>query len=89
MLAAELEKQERRRGNSLCDNPKDLKDCSAILKRRRKTSNSESECSETGTKEKLETKRNRAASLDQFNTVYEHGNGIFETIGTDRDKNKL
>ncbi|XP_033238429.1 serine-rich adhesin for platelets-like isoform X4 [Drosophila pseudoobscura] len=53
MLAAEMERQERKRGHSLSDNLGDLKHCSTFLRRRRKFSDTETEFSETDMDEQL------------------------------------
>ncbi|XP_022231114.2 uncharacterized protein LOC111080041 [Drosophila obscura] len=53
MLAAEMERQERKRGHSLSDNLGDLKHCSTFLRRRRKFSDTETELSETDMDEQL------------------------------------
>ncbi|KAL7745672.1 hypothetical protein ACLKA6_009879 [Drosophila palustris] len=47
MLAAEMERQERKRGHSLSDNLGELRHCSTFLRRRRKFSDTETEYSET------------------------------------------
>lgn len=53
MLAAEMERQERKRGHSLSDNLGELRHCSTFLRRRRKFSDTETECSETDADERL------------------------------------
>lgn len=53
MLAAEMERQERKRGHSLSDNLGELKHCSTFLRRRRKFSDTETEFSETDMEEQL------------------------------------
>ncbi|EDW26828.1 GL14740, partial [Drosophila persimilis] len=53
MLAAEMERQERKRGHSLSDNLGDLKHCSTFLRRRRKFSDTETEFSETDMDDQL------------------------------------
>ncbi|XP_032295766.1 uncharacterized protein Cngl isoform X3 [Drosophila virilis] len=53
MLAAEMERQERKRGLSLSDNLGELRQCSTFLRRRRKFSDTETEHSETDPDERL------------------------------------
>lgn len=53
MLAAEMERQERKRGHSLSDNLGELRHCSTFLRRRRKFSDTETEYSETDMDERL------------------------------------
>ncbi|XP_017852468.1 platelet binding protein GspB isoform X2 [Drosophila busckii] len=53
MLAAEMERQERKRGHSLSDNLGELRHCSSFLRRRRKYSDTETEYSETDQDERL------------------------------------
>ncbi|KMZ09856.1 uncharacterized protein Dsimw501_GD28122 [Drosophila simulans] len=57
MLAAEMERQERKRGHSLSDNLGELKHCSTFLRRRRKFSDTETEFSETDMEEQLARSR--------------------------------
>lgn len=92
MLAAEMEKQERKRGLSLTDNLHlgNTKLGGTILRRRRKFSDTETECSETDADQAPATARPRASSLDQFNLRYGIGRGgIFKAMSIDRDKDKL
>ncbi|XP_065364545.1 uncharacterized protein Cngl [Calliphora vicina] len=92
MLAAEMEKQERKRGLSLSDNLQlgGTKLCGTFLRRRRKFSDTETECSETDAEHAPATVRPRASSLDQFNLRYGIGRGgIFKAMSIDRDKDKL
>ncbi|XP_046801311.1 uncharacterized protein LOC111687923 isoform X3 [Lucilia cuprina] len=92
MLAAEMEKQERKRGLSLSDNLQmdGTKLCGTYLRRRRKFSDTETECSETDAEQAPATARPRASSLDQFNLRYGIGRGgIFKAMSIDRDKDKL
>lgn len=53
MLAAEMERQERKRGHSLSDNLGELRHCSTFLRRRRKLSDTETEFSETDMEEQM------------------------------------
>lgn len=93
MLAAEMEKQERKRGLSLTDNSplSNAKLSSTFLRRRRKLSDTETECSETDAEPSpTALSRPRASSLDQFNLRYGIGRGgIFKAMSIDRDKDKL
>ncbi|XP_037823475.1 uncharacterized protein LOC119611809 isoform X3 [Lucilia sericata] len=92
MLAAEMEKQERKRGLSLSDNLQMgcTKLSGTYLRRRRKFSDTETECSETDAEQAPATVRPRASSLDQFNLRYGIGRGgIFKAMSIDRDKDKL
>ncbi|XP_018789830.1 PREDICTED: uncharacterized protein LOC108969525 [Bactrocera latifrons] len=85
MLAAEMDKQERKRANST-----DFKCSNSILRRRRKFSDTEADISETDPEvESFSLSRPRASSLDQFNLRYGIGKDFFEAISIDRDKNKL
>ncbi|XP_039960543.1 uncharacterized protein LOC120774809 isoform X2 [Bactrocera tryoni] len=85
MLAAEMDKQERKRANST-----DFKCSNSILRRRRKFSDTEADISETDPEiEPFSLPRPRASSLDQFNLRYGIGKEIFKAISIDRDKNKL
>ncbi|TMW45350.1 hypothetical protein DOY81_009570, partial [Sarcophaga bullata] len=93
MLAAEMEKQERKRGLSLSDNLhlNGTKPSSTLLRRRRKFSDTETEYSEeTDADQTPAIVRPRASSLDQFNLRYGIGRGgIFKAMSIDRDKDKL
>ncbi|KAM7348990.1 cyclic nucleotide-gated ion channel-like isoform 4-T10 [Cochliomyia hominivorax] len=92
MLAAEMEKQERKRGHSLSDNLQvdGTKLCGTFLRRRRKFSDTETEHSETDAEHAPSTVRPRASSLDQFNLRYGISRGgIFKAMSIDRDKDKL
>lgn len=92
MLAAEMEKQERKRGLSLSDNLQagSSKLCGTFLRRRRKFSDTETECSETDAEQAPASVRPRASSLDQFNLRYGISRGgIFKAMSIDRDKDKL
>ncbi|XP_036232536.2 uncharacterized protein Cngl isoform X2 [Bactrocera oleae] len=85
MLAAEMDKQERKRANST-----DFKCSNSILTRCRKFSDTEADISETDPEvESFSISRPRASSLDQFNLRYGIGKKIFKAISIDRDKNKL
>ncbi|XP_055840481.1 uncharacterized protein LOC129908169 isoform X3 [Episyrphus balteatus] len=87
MLAAEMDRQEKKRGLSLSDNLTELKHYGRVLPRRRKLSDTETEFSETDV-ENVQT-RPRAGSLDQFNLRYGIGRGIFKAMSIDRGKDKL
>ncbi|XP_075154778.1 cyclic nucleotide-gated ion channel-like [Haematobia irritans] len=92
MLAAEMEKQERKRGLSLSDHSQlsNTKLGATFLRRRRKLSETETECSETEAEHITSQTRPRASSLDQFNLRYGIGRGgIFKAMSIDRDKDKL
>ncbi|XP_073835046.1 cyclic nucleotide-gated ion channel-like isoform X3 [Musca autumnalis] len=92
MLAAEMEKQERKRGHSLTESSPlpNTKLGSTFLRRRRKLSDTETECSETEVEQMPTHSRPRASSLDQFNMRYGIGrSGIFKAMSIDRDKDKL
>uniref|UniRef100_A0A1I8M3P6 Uncharacterized protein n=1 Tax=Musca domestica TaxID=7370 RepID=A0A1I8M3P6_MUSDO len=92
MLAAEMEKQERKRGLSLSEHSAlpNSKMGSSFLRRRRKLSDTETECSETEVEQTPTHSRPRASSLDQFNMRYGIGrSGIFKAMSIDRDKDKL
>lgn len=91
MLAAEMEKQERKRHLSLSDNLSGTKLAGTLLRRRRKFSDTETECSETDAEQAAHvSSRPRASSLDQFNLHYGIGRaGIFKAMSIDRDKDKL
>lgn len=93
MLAAEMEKQEHKRGLSLSDNLDmiETKAYSNFLRRRRKFSDTETECSEeTDADQTPAIIRPRASSLDQYNLHCGiSGSGIFKAMSIDRDKDKL
>lgn len=92
MLAAEMEKQERKRGLSLSENLPlpNTKLGATFLRRRRKLSDTETEYSETDPEQMPTQSRPRASSLDQFNLRYGIGRGgIFKAMSIDRDKDKL
>ena len=93
MLAAQMEKQERKRGLSLSDNLQlnGTKSPSTLLRRRRKFSDTETEYSEETDADLPPTiVRPRASSLDQFNLRYGIGRGgIIKAMSIDRDKDKL
>lgn len=73
MLAAEMERQERKRGHSLSDNLGDLKHCSTFLRRRRKFSDTETEFSETDMEEQLA--RSGSGSMDPSGSTVPSGSG--------------
>ena len=64
MLAAEMERQERKRGHSLSDNLGELRHCSTFLRRRRKLSDTETECSETDGDERLASSGSATVATD-------------------------
>ncbi|XP_013103742.2 uncharacterized protein LOC106084540 isoform X2 [Stomoxys calcitrans] len=92
MLAAEMEKQERKRGLSLTEHSafSNAKLGSTFLRRRRKLSDTETEYSENEREQLPAHSRPRASSLDQFNLRYGiNRGGIFKAMSIDRDKDKL
>ncbi|XP_037939496.1 uncharacterized protein LOC119672499 isoform X2 [Teleopsis dalmanni] len=91
MLAAEMAKQERKRGYSFSENMNQVSsfDEYSFDKRHRKTSYTETECCDTDVEDVLAPIRARACSLDQFNTKYGTNYKIVKNMGIDHDNDKL